>query len=67
VGVKLVGQTDELMMITQKGILIRTRVKEVRETGRGAAGVRLLSLDEGDQLVAMARVEAGSETTPTEA
>jgi DNA gyrase subunit A len=66
VGVKLVSETDELMMITQKGILIRTRVKEVRETGRSAAGVRLLSLDEGDQLVAMARVEAEPEAPPSE-
>jgi DNA gyrase subunit A len=66
VGVKLVGATDELMMITQKGILIRTRVKEVRETGRSAAGVRLLSLDEGDQLVAMARVEAEPDAPPAE-
>jgi DNA gyrase subunit A len=57
VGIKRVGANDELMMITEKGILIRTRVSEIRETGRSAAGVRLLSLDPGDKLVAMASVE----------
>jgi DNA gyrase subunit A len=58
VAVRLVEPTDELMMITEKGILIRTRVGEIRETGRNAAGVRLLSLDDGDSLVAMAKVDA---------
>jgi DNA gyrase subunit A len=64
VGIKLVSDTDELMMITEKGILIRTRIKEVRETGRSAAGVRLISLDEGDKLVALARVEADEPADP---
>jgi DNA gyrase subunit A len=58
VGMKAVCDTDELMLITEKGILIRTRVEEIRETGRNAAGVRLIKLDEGDRLVAMAKVQA---------
>jgi DNA gyrase subunit A len=58
VGMKLVTDNDEVMFITEKGILMRTRVSEIRETGRNAAGVRLLKLDEGDKLVAMAKVEA---------
>jgi DNA gyrase subunit A len=58
VGMKAVCGTDELMLITEKGILIRTRVDEIRETGRNAAGVRLIKLDEGDRLVAMAKVDA---------
>jgi len=57
VGTKLVGGDDEVMLITSKGILIRTGVAEIRETGRNAAGVRLIKIDEGDQLVAMARVD----------
>ncbi|MGH7176280.1 MAG: DNA gyrase subunit A [Tepidisphaeraceae bacterium] len=57
VGMKLVADTDEVMLITEKGILIRTRVSEIRETGRNAAGVRLIKLDEGDKLVAMAKIE----------
>ncbi|HZZ42160.1 MAG TPA: DNA gyrase subunit A [Tepidisphaeraceae bacterium] len=58
VGMKLVDDNHELMLITEKGILIRTRVSEIRETGRNAAGVRLIKIDEGDRLVAMARVDA---------
>jgi DNA gyrase subunit A len=58
VGMKAVCDDDEVMFITEKGILMRTRVSEIRETGRNAQGVRLIRLDEGDRLVAMARVEA---------
>ena len=57
VSMLLVAETDEVMLITEKGILIRTRASEVRQTGRGAAGVKLIRLDEGDKLVAMTRVE----------
>jgi DNA gyrase subunit A len=66
VGMKLVTDVDEVMLITERGILIRTGVSEIRETGRNAAGVRLIKLDEGDKLVAMAKVdkeEAGDEKT----
>jgi DNA gyrase subunit A len=58
VGMKAVCDVDELMLITEKGILMRTRVSEIRETGRNAQGVRLIRVDEGDRLVAMARVDA---------
>jgi DNA gyrase subunit A len=61
VGMKLVNDADEVMLITEKGILIRTRVGEIRETGRNAAGVRLIKIDEGDKLVAMAKVEVEEE------
>jgi DNA gyrase subunit A len=37
---------------------MRTPVAEIRETGRNASGVRLIRIDEGDRLVAMARVDA---------
>jgi DNA gyrase subunit A len=61
IGMKLVVESDELIMITEKGILIRTRCSEIRETGRNAAGVKLIRLDEGDKLVAMAKVDAEEE------
>ncbi|MBC8105199.1 MAG: DNA gyrase subunit A [Anaerolineae bacterium] len=66
VGMKLVCDEDDMMLITEKGILMRTRVAEIRETGRNAAGVRLIKLDEGDKLVAMAKVESeeGEEEKP---
>jgi DNA gyrase subunit A len=57
VGMAAVCDTDELILITEKGILIRTRVGEIRETGRNAAGVKLIRVDEGDRLVAMAKVD----------
>ncbi len=61
VQVRLVRPDDELMMISEKGILIRTRVNEIRETGRNAVGVRLINLGNGDKLVAMARVDKAPE------
>jgi DNA gyrase subunit A len=61
VGMKLVVETDHVMLITEKGILIRTRANEIRETGRNASGVRLIKLDEGDRLVALAKVEPEDE------
>jgi DNA gyrase subunit A len=64
VGMKAVCDDDELMLITEKGILIRTRVKEIRETGRNAAGVRLIKVDEGDKLVAMAKIDADDVEKP---
>jgi DNA gyrase subunit A len=65
VGMAAVCDTDELMLITEKGILIRTRVGEIRETGRNAAGVKLIRIDEGDRLVAMAKVEPEEESGET--
>jgi DNA gyrase subunit A len=61
IALRLVEAGDEIMMITEMGILIRTRVDEIRETGRNAAGVRLIKLDEGDRLVAVAKVDAEEE------
>ena len=58
VGMTVVCDDDELMLITEKGILIRTRVAEIRETGRNAQGVRLIKIDERDRLVAMAKIDA---------
>jgi DNA gyrase subunit A len=47
---------DEIMVITRGGIVIRSAVDQVRVTGRNAQGVRLVSLDEGDLVTAVARV-----------
>jgi DNA gyrase subunit A len=44
------------MLLTTKGQSIRTRVKEIRETGRGAKGVKLLTLAEGDSILSIARI-----------
>ncbi len=60
-GALSVRDTDEVMLLTAKGQSIRTRVKEIRETGRGAKGVRLVNLEEGDKLLAIARVVESDE------
>ena len=65
VRLQLVTAEDDVMLITEKGILIRTPVREIRETGRGASGVKLIKLDEGDKLVAMAKVEPEEEGEKT--
>ena len=49
-------EDDEVMLLTAKGQSIRTRVKEIRETGRGAKGVRLVTLEPGDKLLSIARI-----------
>jgi DNA gyrase subunit A len=56
VGIKSVTDTDQLLLITERGQLIRFKVKGVRETGRAAQGVRLITLDEGDRVVAVAKL-----------
>ncbi len=55
-GALSVLDTDEVMLLTAKGQSVRTRVAEIRETGRGAKGVRLVNLEEGDKLLAIAKV-----------
>ena len=49
------------MLLTAKGQSIRTRVHEIRETGRGAKGVRLVSLEPGDKLLGIARIVESEE------
>jgi DNA gyrase subunit A len=56
VGIKSVTDADQLLLITERGQLIRLKVKDVRETGRAAQGVRLITLDEGDRVVAVAKL-----------
>jgi DNA gyrase subunit A len=60
-GALSVHDTDEVMLLTAKGQSVRTRVKEIRETGRGAKGVRLVNLEPGDKLLAIARVVESDE------
>ncbi|MEN9662142.1 MAG: hypothetical protein RL324_1091 [Verrucomicrobiota bacterium] len=55
-GALSIAETDEVMLLTAKGQSIRTRVKEIRETGRGAKGVRLVTLEPGDRLLSIARI-----------
>src|SRR6185437_12047170 len=53
VAATLVSPEDEIMLITSGGVLIRTRVKEIREMGRSTQGVTLINLSEGEKLSGM--------------
>ncbi len=65
-GALSVRDTDEVMLLTANGQSIRTRVKEIRETGRGAKGVKLVNLDAGDKLLAIAKVVESDEEEAAE-
>ena len=56
VGALVVNENDEILVITSGGVVMRTPVKEVRETGRDTMGVRLVNLDEGTHVVSLAKV-----------
>ena len=56
VGAVLVDPNDEIMLITDKGVLVRTRVSEVREMGRATQGVTLIAVDDGSQLAGLQRI-----------
>jgi DNA gyrase subunit A len=56
VGALTVRETDEIMLITNKGQMVRTRVREIRETGRNTMGVKLMDLRNAEKLQAIAPV-----------
>lgn len=61
IGMKSVGEKDELLMVTAQGMMVRIAVESVRQTLRNAQGVRLISLSEGDKLVSIARLATEEE------
>jgi DNA gyrase subunit A len=56
VAATLVDADDEIMLIGTSGVLIRTRVKEIREMGRTAQGVTLMNVEEGEKLAGLSRI-----------
>ncbi|HEX3099095.1 MAG TPA: DNA gyrase subunit A [Usitatibacter sp.] len=56
VAATLVSPEDEIMLITSGGVLIRTRVNEIREMGRSTQGVTLINLSEGEKLSGIERI-----------
>jgi len=58
---RLVKQLDEIMLISNKGVLTRTRVKEIRKMARATQGVKLMNLDEGTKLVGLEIVDVAEE------
>jgi DNA gyrase subunit A len=64
---QLVASEDEIMLITTGGVLIRTRVSEVREMGRSTQGVRLINLDEGEKLAGLQKIAESEENGENDA
>jgi len=62
VGIKSVTDADQLLLITQSGMLIRIKVKDIRETGRAAQGVRLIQVEGEDRVVAVAKLAEPDES-----
>ncbi|HSR02360.1 MAG TPA: DNA gyrase C-terminal beta-propeller domain-containing protein, partial [Methylophilaceae bacterium] len=56
IAARLVSADDEIMLITTGGVLIRTRVKEIRDMGRAAQGVTLINLGQGEKLSGLEKV-----------
>ena len=66
----LVHADDEIMLITDTGVLVRTRVSEIREMGRATQGVTLIALDAGARLIGLQRIvenDAADDETPDDA
>ena len=61
VGQRPVDETDEVMIITRKGIVIRTSVEGISTMGRNTQGVKLINLDEGDVVSTIARIAQPSD------
>jgi DNA gyrase subunit A len=56
VAATLVRPADEIMLITDRGVLVRTRISEIREMGRATQGVTLIALDDGTKLSGLQRI-----------
>jgi DNA gyrase subunit A len=56
VAATLVRPEDEIMLITDRGVVVRTRVAEIRELGRATQGVTLIALDTGAELIGLQRI-----------
>jgi DNA gyrase subunit A len=62
VAATLAEEKEEIMLITTGGVLIRTRVREIREMGRATQGVTLINLDKGEKLSGIERILETEET-----
>ena len=61
VGIASANSEDEIMAVTQKGMVVRCSVKDIRQTGRNTQGVRLISLEKADSVAGIAKVVAKEE------
>ena len=61
VGLLAVEENEDLMITCKSGITIRMKVKNIREAGRATQGVKLINLDKGDEISAIARIQEQEE------
>ena len=56
VGMKTVSDKDEIMLMTEKGMIVRSPIKDIRSTGRSTQGVRLMKFDSSDKVASLAKI-----------
>lgn len=66
-GMKTVSDKDEIMLMTEKGMIVRSPIKDIRTTGRSTQGVRLIRLDAGDAVASVAKIVPEDEDERAEA
>ncbi len=57
-GIKVVEDDDGLIIITEEGIIIRTRINEISRTGRNTLGVKVININRGDKVVSLAKISS---------
>ena len=65
--VRTAGDEDEILLMSQQGIMIRSRINTISTIGRATQGVKLMNLDEGDKVAACALVIKEEELDDDEA
>jgi DNA gyrase subunit A len=66
VGLKTVSDKDEIMLMTEKGMVVRSPIKDIRSTGRSTQGVRLMKLEASDKVASLAKIVSEDEDEKTE-
>lgn len=67
VGLKTVSDKDEIMLMTEKGMVVRSPIKDIRSTGRSTQGVRLMKLEANDKVSSLAKIVPEDEDEKAEA
>jgi len=67
VGLKTVSDKDEIMLMTEKGMVVRSPIKDIRSTGRSTQGVRLMKLEASDKVASLAKIVPEDEDEKAEA
>ena len=66
VAITQIHDSEELLVMTEQGKILRTPAREIRTVGRATQGVKLMDLDGDDKIVSVALVDASDEETPAD-